>query len=250
MTCTERLTCGLTEFIQTEKSHCRTLRIMQKIFYQGLLQECDVSREMADRIFPRLFDLLDIHLTFLNRMLERQKQHTDKSITHIADVFREQVCTSKSRSLCIVHVGSTILVTIFEIWNKGMNDGSLINCCQVTCNGGYVLAVQYIQVTCQYSYMEDFRAYNRCDVIVCCSLWVSWATEWSKLMANSAPDTRNLYSCIKTFTSQIEKCNFLPRFTPVYLLCCSILFFFKSDVRITGTALRKIVIYFSEMFSE
>ena len=39
-------------------------------------------------------------------------------------------------------------------------------------------------------------------------------------------------------------------FTPVYLLCCSILFFFKSDVRITGTALRKIVIYFSEMFSE
>ena len=42
-------------------------------------------------------------------------------------------------------------------------------------------------------------------------------------------------------------------FTPVYLLCCSTCvyyFFFESDVRITGTALRKIVIYFSEMFSE
>ena len=64
---------------------------MQKIFYQGLLTECDLSQEMVDRIFPRLFDLLHIHLTFLNRLLEKQRQNADKSIPAIGDLFKEQV---------------------------------------------------------------------------------------------------------------------------------------------------------------
>ena len=64
---------------------------MQKIFYNGLRHECDVPAEMVDRIFPRLHDLLDIHLTFLQRLLDKQKLHPDRSIINVADLFRDQV---------------------------------------------------------------------------------------------------------------------------------------------------------------
>ena len=80
-----------SEFIQTEKSHCRTLKIMHKIFYNGLLKECDLSQEMVDRIFPRLFELLDIHLLFLNKLLKRQAQTQDRSLEVIGDLLYEQV---------------------------------------------------------------------------------------------------------------------------------------------------------------
>ncbi|KAK2188372.1 hypothetical protein NP493_134g03014 [Ridgeia piscesae] len=78
------------EFVQTEKSHCRTLKIMQRILAHGMLNEAGLTKDMVDRIFPKLDTLLDIHLTFLRRLTERQRLHSDKSIDEIGDVFVQQ----------------------------------------------------------------------------------------------------------------------------------------------------------------
>ena len=80
-----------TEFIQTERSHCRTLKIIQRVFSQGMMKELSYTKDMIDRIFPKLDDLLDIHLTFLRHLMERQRIRLDRSIDHIADILVQQV---------------------------------------------------------------------------------------------------------------------------------------------------------------
>ncbi len=67
---------------------------MQKIFSHGMLHELHMSQEMIDRIFPKLNDLLDIHLTFLHSLLDRQRMRPDRSIENIGDVIVQQVCAS------------------------------------------------------------------------------------------------------------------------------------------------------------
>lgn len=49
---------------------------------------------MVDRIFPRLDDLMDIHLTFLNRLLTAQRKSVDRSIHDIGHIIQQQVCIS------------------------------------------------------------------------------------------------------------------------------------------------------------
>jgi len=55
-----------------------------------MLNEAGLTKDMVDRIFPKLDTLLDIHLTFLRRLTERQRLHSDKSIDEIGDVFVQQ----------------------------------------------------------------------------------------------------------------------------------------------------------------
>ena len=62
-----------SELIQTERSHCRTLMIMQRVFARGMMEELHMSKDMVERIFPSLDEMIDIHLTFLHRLTERQK---------------------------------------------------------------------------------------------------------------------------------------------------------------------------------
>lgn len=50
-----------TELIQTEKHHCRTLKIMQKIFREPMRRELNCSLEVIDKIFPNLDELLVLH---------------------------------------------------------------------------------------------------------------------------------------------------------------------------------------------
>jgi len=78
------------ELIQTEKSHCRTLRVMHRVFSKGMLDEVHMSQDMVDRIFPRLPELLDIHLTFLHSLVERQKLRPDRSVDDIGDLLVQQ----------------------------------------------------------------------------------------------------------------------------------------------------------------
>jgi len=50
-----------------------------------------MSREMVDRVFPKLDDLIDIHLTFLRSLVHAQKHSMDKSIEEIGHILLEQV---------------------------------------------------------------------------------------------------------------------------------------------------------------
>ncbi|XP_014274451.1 rho guanine nucleotide exchange factor 2 isoform X3 [Halyomorpha halys] len=63
----------LYEFILTEKHHCLTLRVMQKVFVEGLQKYLQLGANVQ-RMFPRLVDLTEIHLGFLHKLRTRQKE--------------------------------------------------------------------------------------------------------------------------------------------------------------------------------
>lgn len=75
------------EFILTEKSHCVTLLIMQKVFVDGLKRHFHMGQNL-DRMFPRLLDLTELHLNFLSRLRKRQRENP--IVSSIADILVEQ----------------------------------------------------------------------------------------------------------------------------------------------------------------
>ncbi|XP_037082300.1 rho guanine nucleotide exchange factor 18-like [Pollicipes pollicipes] len=62
------------EFVMTEKHHCVTLKVMQWVFAEGMRKELGYTPEMIGRLFPRLDDLIQVHMTFLRHLRERQRR--------------------------------------------------------------------------------------------------------------------------------------------------------------------------------
>uniref|UniRef100_A0A0A9VU05 A-kinase anchor protein 13 n=1 Tax=Lygus hesperus TaxID=30085 RepID=A0A0A9VU05_LYGHE len=75
------------EFILTEKHHCLTLRVMQKIFVEGLHKYLRFGTNV-ESMFPRLNDLMEIHFEFLRQL--RNKQRENPVIQSLGDVLLEQ----------------------------------------------------------------------------------------------------------------------------------------------------------------
>ncbi|XP_031327224.1 rho guanine nucleotide exchange factor 18 isoform X1 [Photinus pyralis] len=84
------------EFILTEKHHCMTLLMMQKIFVDGLQKYFSLGPNL-DRMFPRLVDLTELHLGFLLRL--RQRQREAPVVSSIADILLEEFSTSRAVKL-------------------------------------------------------------------------------------------------------------------------------------------------------
>ncbi|GLH14223.1 uncharacterized protein GBIM_18605 [Gryllus bimaculatus] len=84
------------EFILTEKHHCLTLRVMQKVFVDGLQKHFSLGKDL-DRMFPRLTDLTEIHLSFLFKL--RQRQKTAPIVATICDVLIEQFSGANAHKL-------------------------------------------------------------------------------------------------------------------------------------------------------
>ncbi|XP_020626886.1 rho guanine nucleotide exchange factor 28-like isoform X3 [Orbicella faveolata] len=74
------------ELIQTEVHHVRTLKIMQKIFYKGMLNY--LAQETVDQILPRLNDLLQINGDFLDRL--KASEGEDTVVNSVGDVLEQQ----------------------------------------------------------------------------------------------------------------------------------------------------------------
>ncbi|XP_065336982.1 rho guanine nucleotide exchange factor 18 isoform X4 [Cloeon dipterum] len=85
------------EFILTEKTHCLTLRVMQKVFVEGMQKYFQLGN-LVDRMFPRLMDLTEIHLSFLHKLRERQKSSAPV-IDSIADIILEQFSGAEAAKL-------------------------------------------------------------------------------------------------------------------------------------------------------
>jgi len=64
---------------------------MCQIFSDGLSHELGMSQETIDGLFPRLDDLLDIHMTFLDRLTCAQNLTTDKYVDNIGALLVQQV---------------------------------------------------------------------------------------------------------------------------------------------------------------
>ena len=55
-----------------------------------------MSKDMVDRIFPCIPELLDIHQLFLQSLLERQQLRVDKLVDEVGDLLVQQVRLSIS----------------------------------------------------------------------------------------------------------------------------------------------------------
>ncbi|XP_043100441.1 A-kinase anchor protein 13-like isoform X2 [Puntigrus tetrazona] len=62
------------ELIQTEMHHLRTLRIMSDVYSKGLLTDLQLEAQMAEKMFPVLEELLELHSFFFSSLLERKKE--------------------------------------------------------------------------------------------------------------------------------------------------------------------------------
>ncbi|KAK9496508.1 hypothetical protein O3M35_013205 [Rhynocoris fuscipes] len=77
----------LYEFILTEKHHCLTLKVMQKVFVEGLKKYLQLG-VIVERMFPRLMELTAIHLGFLHELRVRQREAP--VIEKVGDILLEQ----------------------------------------------------------------------------------------------------------------------------------------------------------------
>ncbi|XP_023217432.1 A-kinase anchor protein 13-like isoform X3 [Centruroides sculpturatus] len=79
---------GIHELILTEKNHCITLKIMQKIYASGMIKELNMSKDLVERILPSIEELLDVHLNFLYKLKERQQKGC--IIENVGDILVQQ----------------------------------------------------------------------------------------------------------------------------------------------------------------
>lgn len=75
------------ELILTEKHHCLTIRLMQKMFACGMVRGAGVSTAQVARMFPRVDELWALHAALLSRL--RARQRTAPRINTIADILAE-----------------------------------------------------------------------------------------------------------------------------------------------------------------
>ncbi|XP_077298047.1 rho guanine nucleotide exchange factor 18 cysts isoform X2 [Arctopsyche grandis] len=84
------------EFIMTEKHHCLTLRVMQKMFADGLQRHFRLGTGI-DRMFPRLNELWQLHAAFLGRLRSRQRERP--AVISISDILLDQFSGTNAERL-------------------------------------------------------------------------------------------------------------------------------------------------------
>ena len=82
------------EFVLTEKHHCLVLLAMERIFAEGLRRHFRLGPPDLERMFPRLGDLIEIHLRFLLKLRKRQSAHP--VVSSIADILVHQFSSDNS----------------------------------------------------------------------------------------------------------------------------------------------------------
>lgn len=92
-----RVVCAVTELMQTEMHHVRTLKIMLHVYVRELKENLQMDPGRLECLFPRLENLLELHAHFLSRLKERQREGlsspSDRNYTiyRVADILIEQV---------------------------------------------------------------------------------------------------------------------------------------------------------------
>ncbi|XP_025202662.1 rho guanine nucleotide exchange factor 18 isoform X3 [Melanaphis sacchari] len=89
------------EFVLTEKHHCLTLRVMQKVFVDGLQKHFQLGDKVY-RMFPRLAELTEIHIGFLKSLKEKQRLAAINNggvVDSIADLLLDQFSNINAQRL-------------------------------------------------------------------------------------------------------------------------------------------------------
>ncbi|KAH8412949.1 hypothetical protein KR009_006971 [Drosophila setifemur] len=87
------------EFIMTEKHHCQTLIVMQKVFVESL--ERHFPSLNLNSMFPRLQQLTDLHTCFLRQL--RLKQREQAMVDSIADILLDFFSLDQAQCLRLAY---------------------------------------------------------------------------------------------------------------------------------------------------
>lgn len=88
----------MTELIQTEINHVRTLKLVLGVYVRELRETLQLDETRLERLFPQMENLLQIHQFFLNRLKRRRIESMEAGssqnycIHRIGDILIEQVC--------------------------------------------------------------------------------------------------------------------------------------------------------------
>ncbi|XP_030377338.1 rho guanine nucleotide exchange factor 18 [Scaptodrosophila lebanonensis] len=87
------------EFIMTEKHHCQTLLVMQKVFVESLERHFPAFN--IHSMFPRLQQLTDLHTCFLRQL--REKQREQPLVDTIADILLDFFSLEQAQCLRLAY---------------------------------------------------------------------------------------------------------------------------------------------------
>ena len=104
----EFLLLFFAEFFHTEKSHVRTLKVLDRLFFRPLIENSFMSRELVDQLFPNLEEVLAQHNQYNQKMKERAK--AGFPVGNIGDMLCEMV--SQHFSICYLDRGKLTFVQV------------------------------------------------------------------------------------------------------------------------------------------
>ncbi|XP_061401994.1 A-kinase anchor protein 13-like, partial [Musca vetustissima] len=87
------------EFIMTEKHHCQTLLVMQKVFVESIERHFPTIN--CNKMFPRLQELTELHCNFLKKL--RQKQKENFVVDSISDILLDFFSLEKAQHLRLAY---------------------------------------------------------------------------------------------------------------------------------------------------
>jgi hypothetical protein len=90
----------LKELIYTERTHLKKLMIMKHIYKNPLFLQGILTLQQVEMLFPSLDELVSIHGSFCNEMVERQAKYPDGVIINISDVLLQRFDGPAGERLC------------------------------------------------------------------------------------------------------------------------------------------------------
>ena len=67
----------------------RNLKVLDRLFYRPLLESCHMSKELIERLFPNLEEVLAVHTKYNQRMKDRIK--AGFPIGNVGDILSDMV---------------------------------------------------------------------------------------------------------------------------------------------------------------
>lgn len=77
------------EFFHTEKSHVRNLKVLDRLFCKPLMESGIMPKDLVERLFPNLEEVLNLHNQYNQKMKERAK--AGFPVGNIGDMLCEMV---------------------------------------------------------------------------------------------------------------------------------------------------------------
>lgn len=82
---------NMYEFVKTEVNYVKILTITQKVYVNGMLNDCKIEQKVLAQMFPDLDKLLGLHKNLLNKLIERYRTSQNKFVNSIGDILVDVV---------------------------------------------------------------------------------------------------------------------------------------------------------------